>query len=94
MQIQNSDWSPEMKASALAQLVDNNDDVATYNSEFAEKFPEIYEEAKAYINSVLYNISLDEIENLNNIALITDALSEKLKEKSNENNKKKTTSNN
>jgi hypothetical protein len=44
--IESSDWSPEMKTSAIAHLMDNNDDVFQYNSEFAEKYPEIYEEAK------------------------------------------------
>ena len=72
--IQESDWSPEMKASALAQLIENNDDVFTYNSEFAEKYPEQYDVAKWYLNSLMHDISKSEVMNLNNIAILKDAL--------------------
>lgn len=86
--IENSDWSPEMKTSAIAHLMDNNDDVFQYNSEFAEKYPEIYEEAKWYLNDLLHNINMKEIQNLNNVALLKDALIDAFKD-SNSSSKKK-----
>lgn len=80
--IQDSDWSPEIKLSAIAQLMENNDDVFQYNSEFADKYPELYEEAKAYLNDILHNISDKEIKNLNDTALLKDALIDAFKDSS------------
>ena len=67
--IQDSPFSPQMKISALAFLMDSNEDAFTYDSVFAEKYPEIWSEAKWYLNSVLYNVNLDVINNLNDLAV-------------------------
>ena len=75
--IVNSDWSPVVKQSALWWLIDNNEDVFKYDSELAEKYWEVYDEAVAYKNNVLYNVSMDEINWLNDLAITLHNLWEK-----------------
>ena len=65
----NSDWPDTVKQSALAWLIDNNEDVFKYNSELAEKYWEYYDAANEYKNEVLYNVTLDDINLLNAMAI-------------------------
>ena len=66
-----SDWAPVVKQSALWWLIDK------YDSELAEKYWEVYDEAVAYKNNVLYNVSMDEINWLNDLAIVLHNLWEK-----------------
>ena len=67
--IVNSDWPDTVKQSALAWLIDNNEEVFKYNSELAEKYWEYYDAANEYKNEVLYNVTLDDINLLNAMAI-------------------------
>ena len=68
--IMNSDLSPQMKLSSLSWLIDNNEDVFTYDSELAEKYWDAYDAAVAYKNDVLHNVTIDEIDDLNDLAIL------------------------
>lgn len=65
----NSDWPDTVKQSALAWLIHNNEDVFKYNSELAKKYWEYYDAANEYKNEVLYNVTLDDINLLNAMAI-------------------------
>ena len=65
----NSDWPGNVKQSAFAWLINNNEDVFKYDSELAEKYWDYYEAAEQYKEEVLHNVSSDLIDILNNLAI-------------------------
>ena len=78
--IQDSDLPEELKIAAIAKLMDNNEEAFKYNSDFAEKYPEIWAQWKSYLNDILHWINGSVITDLNNMAIMTDALNEALED--------------
>jgi len=86
--IQDSDIPDELKISLIAKLMDNNEDAFVYNSDFAEKYPEIWAQWKSYLNDILHWINSSVITDLNNMAIVTNALNEAIEDEMSSSNKK------
>lgn len=76
--IKNSDTlSDKMKLEAMTEFLSNNLDAFTYDSEFAENNPEIWDEIKWHYNDIVYHVNRELIQKANDYALSLESDDEK-----------------
>lgn len=69
--------SEKMKLEAMTEFVSNNLDAFTYDSEFAEENPELWNEVKWHYNEIIHTVNKELIQKANDYALSLESDKEK-----------------